>query len=73
MNTTGPLERLYPTTLERRRRGDEYSIIPVKDEAPQVEKGKEDDESEKLTTPFSGGPTNISLLRSFKTHIAADI
>ena len=28
---------------------------------------------EELTGPFSGGPYDISIIRSFKMHIAADI
>jgi len=31
------------------------------------------DESEELTEPFSGGPVDISVLCSFKTHVAAAI
>ena len=35
--------------------------------------GVDAQESEELTAPFSGGPTDITLLRSFRTHIAPDI
>jgi hypothetical protein len=34
---------------------------------------EEEDESEELTGPFPGGPEDPRILRSFKTHIAADI
>ena len=39
----------------------------------EEEEDEEEDESEELTAPFPGSPTNISLLRSFKTHVAANI
>ena len=63
-------------TSERRHRR-ETSIISVVEEDPKIdeeeEDDEEDDESEALTAPFLSGPTDISLLRSFKTHVAADI
>ena len=40
------------------------------DEGEDVE---EEEESEELTGPFPGGPEDPRILRSFKTHIAADI
>ena len=33
----------------------------------------EGDDSKKLIAPFSGGSIDITLLRSFKTHIAVHI
>jgi len=58
------------------------SIAEIEDD-PQIEEGDGDgdgesegvvaEESEELTVSFPGGPTDITLLRSFKTHIAADI
>jgi len=73
MNTAGPF-RVCPTASKRRRRRDEVSsTIPETKDNPQIEEGEGDDESEELTTPFPSGPTDITLLRSFKTHIAAHI
>ena len=47
------------------------------EEAPQIDEqedeDEEEDESEELIAPFPGGPTDISLLWSFKTHVAADV
>ena len=57
----------------RRRRGESSSTFPEADDDPQVEEGKEDEESEELTASFQGGATHITLLRSFKIHIATDI
>jgi hypothetical protein len=37
------------------------------------EEVEEEEESEELTGPFPGGPEDPRILRSFKTHIAADI
>ena len=59
--------------MERCHRQDEHSIIPVTEKALQIEEGEEDDESEELIASFPGGSTDISLLRSFKTHVATDI
>ena len=79
MNTAGP-SRVHPTASARRRRREEASssVLETEDD-PQIEKGDGDgdgvgaEESKELTAPFPGGPTDITLLRSFKTHIAADI
>jgi len=73
MDTAGLSDRRHPTAWERCRRRREYSIILVIEEAPQRDKDEEEDESEELNASFPGGPTDISLLRSFKTHVAADI
>ena len=74
MDTAGP-SRVCPTISERRRRRGEFysTIIPQTEDNPQIEEGEGDGESEELTVPFSSGPTDITLLRSFKTHIATHI
>jgi hypothetical protein len=43
-------------------------VQTVGDEGEDVE-----EEEEELTGPFPGGPEDPRILRSFKTHIAADI
>ena len=73
MNIADPWERRRPLASNRRRRRGEYSIIPVTEEAPQIEEGEEDDELKKLIAPFLNDLTDISLLWSFKPHVAADI
>ena len=42
MDTASPSKRRCFTASERLRRWDEYSIIPVTEEAPQIEEGEED-------------------------------
>jgi len=66
MNTAGPY-RVSPTTSERCPRRGQFSstVIPETEDAPQIEEGEGDEESEELTTPFSGSPTDITLLQSF--------
>ena len=79
MDTVGP-SRVRPTTSARcRRREEASSSIPEIEDNPQIEEGDSDgegegvgaEESEELTAPFSGGPTDIKLLHSFTNHIAA--
>ena len=66
--------RFHLMTSERcHRRGESSSIILETETTPQIEEGEEHEDSEELIVPFSGGPTDISLLWSFKTHVAADI
>jgi len=56
-----------------RRWGQSFSVILKAEEAPQFEESEEHEELKELTVPFLGSLTNISLLRSFKTHVATDI
>ena len=79
MDTAGP-SRVHPIASARyRRREEASSSIPETEDDPQIEEGDGDgegvgiEESEELTAPFPSGPTNITLLCSFKTHIVADI
>jgi len=79
MDTAGP-SRIHPTASARRHRREEASFsIPEAEDDPQIEEGDGDgegvgaEESEELTAPFPCSPTDITLLRSFKTHIATDI
>jgi len=73
MDTAGPSDRRHLTTLGRRRRQGETSIFPIVEEDPQIDEEEEDegeDDLEELTAPVPDGPTDISLLRSFNTHVA---
>jgi len=51
----------------RRRRGEPSNTLPIEESEDKVE-DEESTEEEVLTEPFSGGPTNITILPSFKTH-----
>ena len=73
-------QQVRPTSSTRCRRQEEASSsIPKIEDNPQIEEGDGDGEgvgaaeSEELTAPILGGPFNITLLRSFKSHIVADI
>ena len=77
MDTAGPF-RVRLTAIERRRRRGESSstIIPQTEDDLQIEEGEGDEESEELTTLFSGGRsglTDITFLWSFKNHISVHI
>jgi hypothetical protein len=39
----------------------------------EEEEEEDESESEELTGPFPGGIVNLRILRSFKTHISANI
>ena len=58
--------RVCPTASERRRRRGESNstIISETEDSSQIEEGEGDEESEESTAPFSGGPTDITLLQS---------
>jgi len=59
--------------LERhRRRGEPSNTLPIEEGEENVEDEKPK-EREVLTESFPGGPTYITLLLTFKTHIATDI
>ena len=67
MDTTG-LSRVRPTASKRRRRRGEFSstIIFEIENAPQIEEGEGDEESEGLTAPFPRGPTTLHCWRVLK-------
>jgi len=65
--------RAHPTASERCHKWNEPSNTPLKEEGEENIKDEEATEKEVLTEPFPGGLTDITLLSSFKTHIAADI
>ena len=46
MDTADPSKRQRPTASEIHRRRGVYFIIPITEEAPQIEEGEEDDELE---------------------------
>jgi len=69
MSGVGP-SRVRPTASSRRSRRVSPSNIP---EIEEVEVDIEEEVSEELTGLFPGGPYDISILRSFKTHIATNI
>jgi len=64
--------RVRPTASSRCSRHAPLSDTPeIKEVQENVD--SEDEESKELTGLFSGGPYDISILHSFKTHITADI
>jgi len=76
MDTTGPSKVCSTASVRCRRWEETSSSIPEIEDDPQIEEGDDDDsegETEELTTPFLCGLTDITLLRSFKTHISVDI
>ena len=74
MDTEDP-SRVRPKASERccRRCESSSTIIPETDDDSQIVEGEGDEKSEALTMPFPGGSTDITLLRSFKTHTMAHI
>ena len=51
----------------RRKRGEPSNTLPIEESEDNVE-DEESTGAEVLTELFSGGPTNITILPSFKTH-----
>ena len=69
MDTTSPSRVCLKASESCRRRGESsYTIIPKIEDSPQIEEGEGDVESGELTAPFLNGPTDITMLQSFKTH-----
>jgi len=65
--------RVHPTALKRRcRQGDPSNTPPIEEGEGNVS-NEEPIEKKVMTEPFLSGPTDITLLSSFKTHIAINI
>lgn len=65
-------DRTRPTASERRRRTGK-TIYEERGDDVQPEENVMEDDNNDSDGPFPGGPTDMSLLRSFNSHIAASI
>ena len=65
--------RVRPTaSRSRSRHAPPFDTLEIENVQENIDSGDEE-EPEELKEPFSSGPYDISILCSFKTHIAADI
>ena len=72
MNIAGSFRARLMASEGRRRRGEPSNTLSIEEGEANAE-DEELKEKEVLTEPFLSGLTDITLLSSFKTHIAADI